>query len=202
MKAPASRLDPAFAACRADDLSDLAAAGLDLHERPADLRFVSLALPDHAATIARLRGQGLRPLALGTIAHKVQRVAALAAGAAEFLTTAPVDGAQLAARLLLLREGAALPPGCSLDAAGTWHLADARHALFPAEARLVQALIAARGGVALHEDLVAHVWQGRTTDRQNLRVLVRRLRQRIETEPGLPRYLLSEPAIGYRLGTG
>lgn len=192
----------AFKACTAEDCEDLAAAGLTALACPPDLRFVSLAVPEHAAIISDLRKQGLRSLALGTIAHKTQRVAALAAGAAEFLTTAPVDGTQLAARLRLLREGSALPAGCRLDPGGTWHLGSARHALAPVEARLVEALIGARGGVALHDDLLAHVWEGRAADRQNLRVLVRRLRHRVEAEPDLPRYLLSEPAIGYRLGTG
>lgn len=195
-------LHPNFAACTAEDLADLAAAGVARHPVLEDVRWVSLAATDAAAIINDLRNRHLRPVALGTIAQKAQRVAALAAGAAEFLTTAPVDAAQLAARMLLLREGAALPRECMLDPDGTWHLDGSRHALTPAEARLVGALIAARGGVAHHDDLLACVWQGRATSRQHLRVLIRRLRHRIEAEPGLPRYLLSEPAIGYRLGTG
>lgn len=202
MTARPDLLDPAFAACTAQDFADLAAAGLAQHSWPAETRWVSLSRADHAATIVQSCEQGLRPLAIGTIAQKTQRVAALTAGAAEFLTTAPVDAAQLAGRLRLLREGSALPSECRLRPDGTWHLDGVHHALAPAEARLVEALIAAQGGVAHHDDLLAHVWQGRASGRQHLRVLVRRLRHRVEAEPDLPRYLLSEPAIGYRLGIG
>ena len=50
------------------------------------------------------------------------------------------------------------------------------------------------------ERLLTHVWGHRGSgDRQLLKQLVRRLRQKIEADPAQPRYLQTEPGAGYRL---
>ncbi len=165
--------------------------------------FVSLDTPDSLHAIGDLRNKGCMVLALATIAQKRQRMAALAAGAHEFLTTGPIDPAQLSARLTLLATGSALPAGIAMDAGqGSLLLAGASHQLSERDYRLIAMLVEARGGVVSHDALLERVWDGRYTDRQHLRVAIRRLRKRIEPEPDLPRYLLSEPAIGYRFGNG
>ncbi len=68
------------------------------------------------------------------------------------------------------------------------------------EFRLLQ-LLAANAGVDLpFERLLRHVWGDRISgDRQALKQLVHRLRQKIEAQPAEPRYLLSAAGIGYRL---
>jgi len=187
------------------DMEDLIAAGVSDHNRfgMTDLWFVSVSTVDSAAIIASLDKAGGRVLALGTIAQKEQRLAAFAAGAREFLTTTPIDPAQLAGRLEFLATGKALPDDVAIDPVdGTLTLDGANHALSPREQKLIGMLIEAGGGLVTHDALLAQVWEGRYSDRQHLRVAINRLRRRIEPEPGLPRYLLSEPAIGYRLGTG
>lgn len=140
-------------------------------------------------------------IALGTIGQPTQRADALAVGAREFLVVGPLERAQLAARLRLLATGEALPAGLRLDAPRRVLALDGReHELSELECALLAALIKAKGGFVLHDELLKTVWQGRSSDRQHLRVAINRLRRRIEPEPDLPRYLLSEPGIGYRIG--
>jgi len=69
------------------------------------------------------------------------------------------------------------------------------------EARLLQILMANAGHVVGTERLLLHVWGRRGSgDRQLLKQLVHRLRQKVEPDPAEPRYLLTEPGAGYRLG--
>ena len=71
------------------------------------------------------------------------------------------------------------------------------------ELRLAQLLIARAGEVVPSERLVAHVWGARGDgDRQLLKQLVHRLRQKIEPDPAAPRWLVTEPGEGYRLLPG
>ncbi len=68
------------------------------------------------------------------------------------------------------------------------------------ETRLLQILIANAGHVVGTERLLTHVWGHRGSgDRQLLKQLVRRLRQKIEADPAQPRYLQTESGAGYRL---
>nr|PZN61166.1 MAG: hypothetical protein DIU62_13745 [Pseudomonadota bacterium] len=68
------------------------------------------------------------------------------------------------------------------------------------EFRLMQALLA-QAGRAVHSDrLLALVWGHRGAgDRQLLKQLVHRLRQKIEPDPGAPRYLQTAAVSGYKL---
>jgi DNA-binding response OmpR family regulator len=68
------------------------------------------------------------------------------------------------------------------------------------ETRLLQILIANAGHVVGTERLLTHVWGHRGSgDRQLLKQLVRRLRQKIEPDAAQPRYLQTESGAGYRL---
>lgn len=70
------------------------------------------------------------------------------------------------------------------------------------ELRLVQLLLAHAGRAVRTERLFGHVWGTRGGgDRELLKQLVHRLRQKIETDPGSPRHLVTEAGIGYRLDT-
>lgn len=72
--------------------------------------------------------------------------------------------------------------------------------LTPLELRLVQILLARAGETVAAERLVAHVWGARGYgDRQLLKQLVHRLRQKIELDPAAPRWLETEANAGYRL---
>jgi DNA-binding response OmpR family regulator len=71
------------------------------------------------------------------------------------------------------------------------------------ETRLMQMLLANIGHVVGTERLLTHVWGQRGSgDRQLLKQLVHRLRQKIEEDPAEPRYLQTESGAGYRLADG
>lgn len=70
--------------------------------------------------------------------------------------------------------------------------------LSPKEYDILRVLVQHAGKVLTHRFLLEQVWDG-LTDVQYLRVYVRQLRQKIETAPDQPRYILTETGVGYRL---
>jgi DNA-binding response OmpR family regulator len=71
--------------------------------------------------------------------------------------------------------------------------------LSPTEYRLLYELVSNAGRVVLHQDLLAKVWGREYRDEtEYLRVYIRYLRQKIETEPSKPKLILTEPGVGYR----
>ena len=72
--------------------------------------------------------------------------------------------------------------------------------LSPKQYRLLQVLVANAGKVVTHRQLLGDVWgAAHRDDVQYLRVFVRKLRTRIESDPARPRYLITELGVGYRL---
>ena len=79
-------------------------------------------------------------------------------------------------------------------------LDDVRVVLSPKEYRLLQVLAQHAGNVVTHNILMKEVWGERHLDHAHyLRILVRRLRGKIEQNPKQPRILVSELGVGYRL---
>jgi two-component system KDP operon response regulator KdpE len=70
--------------------------------------------------------------------------------------------------------------------------------LSPKEYDLLRMLVQHAGKVLTHRFLLHELWD-EFTDAQYLRVYVRQLRQKIETNPERPQYVLTETGIGYRL---
>jgi two-component system KDP operon response regulator KdpE len=73
--------------------------------------------------------------------------------------------------------------------------------LSPKEYDLLRVLVQHAGKVLTHRFLLRELWD-ELTDAQYLRVYVRQLRQKIETDPERPQYVLTETGIGYRLKAG
>jgi two-component system KDP operon response regulator KdpE len=71
--------------------------------------------------------------------------------------------------------------------------------LSPREYEALRVLVQHAGKVLTHRFMIRQVWGG-AVDVQNLRVLVRQLRQKIEPDPERPRHILTETGVGYRLG--
>ncbi|MBX6341306.1 MAG: response regulator transcription factor [Thermomicrobiaceae bacterium] len=72
--------------------------------------------------------------------------------------------------------------------------------LTPTEYRLLVALARQPGHIMEHERLLTEVWGVEYRDQvEYLRTYVRYLRQKIEPDPSRPRYLLTEPGVGYLL---
>jgi two-component system KDP operon response regulator KdpE len=74
-----------------------------------------------------------------------------------------------------------------------------RH-ITPKECDMLQVLVSSAGKVVHHEQLLRQVWGPQAVEQvQYLRVFVKQLRQKLEPDPASPRYLVTEPGVGYRL---
>lgn len=74
--------------------------------------------------------------------------------------------------------------------------------LTPLEFRRLQILLAHGGRTVATERILVHVWGNRAGgDRQLLKQLVHRLRQKIEADPANPARLVTDPGLGYALVT-
>lgn len=75
--------------------------------------------------------------------------------------------------------------------------------LSPIEFSLLKQLIAHSGKVVTHRMLLQNVWGPEYgAEAEYLRVYINRLRQKLEAQPGSPRYLVTEPGVGYRFVGG
>jgi two-component system KDP operon response regulator KdpE len=71
--------------------------------------------------------------------------------------------------------------------------------LSPKEFDLLVFFIRSPGKVLTHRMLLGKIWGGEYTEQtEYLRVFVRHLRKKIEADPAKPRYILTEPWVGYR----
>ena len=77
-------------------------------------------------------------------------------------------------------------------------LGDREVKLSPKEYDLLRLLVQHAGKVLTHKFLLKELWD-EPTDPQYLRVYVRQLRRKIESNPERPQYLLTETGVGYRL---
>ena len=72
--------------------------------------------------------------------------------------------------------------------------------LTPIEYRLLTTLIRHAGRMLTHQHLLKEVWGPNQTEQAHyLRVYVAQLRRKLEADPTRPRYVLTEPGVGYRL---
>jgi len=73
-------------------------------------------------------------------------------------------------------------------------------ALTPTEYELLRALVQNAGKVMTHNQLLRQVWGAAYAEESHLlRVNISNLRRKIEPNPDQPRYILTEPGVGYRL---
>jgi len=190
-----------------------AAAGLDeARDHQPKLVIVDLGLPDldGIELIARLRARATTPiLVLSARIQEAQKIAALDAGADDYLTK-PFGVGELLARVrAMLRRAAASPDSAPLVRVGNLTLDRDAHELrldgspvhlSPLEYRLLERLAAAQGKVVTHRQLLADVWGTEQVDQLHyLRIYMGHLRAKIEANPAEPRYLLTELGVGYRL---
>lgn len=178
-----------------------------------DLVLLDLGLPDRDGleAIGPFRRAGAAVIVLTARDEGAEKVAALDLGADDYVTK-PFDTDELLARIrACLRRRAG--PGADADpdriVAGAIEIDTARHAvthagetirLTPKEFALLECLARHPGRVLTHARILGEVWgPANVGDVEYLRVAMRALRRKIETDPARPRLLLNEPGVGYRL---
>jgi two-component system KDP operon response regulator KdpE len=175
-----------------------------------DLIVLDLGLPD-------LDGieviEGLRPWFTGPIVvlsarqDSDDKVFALDAGADDYVTK-PFGMDELLARLrAALRRAAPAPDSVVVaTAAFTVDLAAKRVTagnkdvrLTPTEWGMLEVLVRNPGRLVARKQLLREVWGPAYGDESNyLRVYIAQLRRKLEPDPSHPRYLITEPGMGYR----
>jgi two-component system KDP operon response regulator KdpE len=177
-----------------------------------DLIILDLSLPDvHGAEVLeRLRSWSNVPvIILSVISNEDEKVRLLHAGADDYVVK-PFGMAELLARseAALRRyfksatEDPVVTAGpLSIDlVARTVSLNKSQIRLTRKEYRLLHILATHVGLVVTHDQLLKEIWTGNQRDNiQYLRILVRKLRQKIESDPNDPRLLVTESGVGYRL---
>ncbi len=188
----------------------------DAAAHPPDVVILDLGLPDieGVEVIEGLRGWTKAPIiVLSGRTGSADKVEALDAGADDYVTK-PFGVDELLARLRAVsrRTGGdaegdtpAVELGaCTVDLAArraTRHEdgADQDIRLTPTEWHILEILLRNPGKLVSQRQLLVEVWGPAYTDEFHyLRQYLARLRHKLEPEPARPRYLLTEPGMGYR----
>ena len=182
--------------------------------RKPDLIILDLGLPDMdgVEVIKKLREWTSRPVIILSARNmETDKVAALDAGADDYLTK-PFGLDELLARLRVALRHAAQPG--LVDASNVFssgnlkvdlsqrrvHRDGEEVHLTPTEYRLLTTLIEHAGKVLTHQQLLTEVWgPGYVEHSHYLRIYMGGLRHKLEADPARPKFLLTEPGVGYRL---
>jgi two-component system, OmpR family, KDP operon response regulator KdpE len=174
-----------------------------------------LAMPnlDGVGLCRKLRQVSQVPIiVLSVRGHDRTKVEALDAGADDYVTK-PFSMNELLARIRaqLRRSPVVEEPSTSIVAGDFKIDLDARSVrvrgeevhLTPREFDLLVYLARRPGKVMTHRSLLGAIWGANSTEQpEYLRVFVGQLRKKIETDPSSPKYLLTEPWVGYRFEPG
>jgi two-component system KDP operon response regulator KdpE len=183
-------------------------------QQPPDLVILDLGLPDMDGQdfLRQLREWYRGPIiVLSARDHEKQKIMALDQGADDYLTK-PFSTGELLARMRVALRHASRPAGemeSSIFAVGDLRVELATRRVFvknreahltPLEYKLLTTLVRHAGKVLTHRFLLKEVWgPHHVQETHYLRVFMANLRRKIEEDPAEPRYLLTEPAVGYRL---
>ncbi|WP_243321643.1 MULTISPECIES: response regulator [Geothrix] len=186
---------------------------LAVQHRP-DVILLDLGLPDMDGLdlMTRLREWSRTPvIVISARGRETDKIGALDVGADDYLTK-PFGTGELLARIRVALRHA--DPGAVEDplfTLGRWRVDLARRQvlvagqevhLTPLEYRLFTTLIRHAGRVVTHRQLLKEVWGGVAGAQPlYLRVYMAQLRHKLEEDPSRPRYLQTEPGVGYRLRT-
>jgi two-component system KDP operon response regulator KdpE len=194
----------AVAAETASQALDIAAV------HPPEAAIIDLVLPDGDGleVTRRLREWSEMPiLVLSAVGEEDQKVRALEGGADDYITK-PFGARELVARLhAALRrtvpggeESSIVAGDLEIDLAARLVRRDGQPVhLTPIEFELLRALARNRGRLMTHRALLAEVWGPQYVDDiQPLRTHIARLRAKIEPEGSTPRFIVTDPGVGYR----
>jgi two-component system KDP operon response regulator KdpE len=180
-------------------------------ERP-ELVLLDLGLPDidGSEVIHRLREWSTVPIIVVSVrGQESEKIAALDDGADDYVTK-PFGMGELLARMRAalrhrlqeeLDEPVFHAAGLTVDLGRRLVTIDGCEVkLTPKEYDLLRVLVTHAGKVITHQHLLREVWgPGSVYETHYLRVYIGQLRQKLEPDPAQPRYILTEPGVGYRL---
>jgi two-component system KDP operon response regulator KdpE len=182
-------------------------------EKP-DLIILDLGLPDIEGldVIKQIREWSTTPIiVLSARGNDQDKVEALDQGADDYLTK-PFSVAELLARMrVALRNAARLSPepDSALFEVGNIKVDMLKRQVFvddvevhltPIEYRLLIAMVQHAGKVVTHNQLLRKIWGESYSDESHyVRVFMAQLRRKLEQDSAHPRYLITEPGVGYRL---
>jgi two-component system KDP operon response regulator KdpE len=189
-----------------------AASAISLAARtPPDVVVLDLGLPDMdgVAVIEALRGWSAAPIiVLSARDAGPAKVQALDVGADDYVTK-PFGMDELLARIRAALRRAVPATGTAVISTPHFTVDLARKRvttpagedirLTPTEWHLLEALVRDPGNLVTQRQLLQQVWGPRYENEANLlRVHLANLRRKLEPQPGHPRYVITEPGIGYR----
>jgi len=182
-----------------------------LSHRPPDAVLLDLVLPDGSGVdvCRQVREWSRVPIVVvSAVGDEREKVRALDAGADDYVTK-PFGSQELAARLrAVLRRASDSGSEPAIEIGDlVIDLADRRVSrggeqihLTPIEFDLLRVLAQNRGRLVTHRQLLHEVWGPSYGDETHyLRVHVAHIRRKLEVDPARPRYLITEPGVGYRL---
>lgn len=191
--------------------AETAEQGLRLaSQQPPDLIILDLGLPDMEGheVLRRLREWLTAPIIILSARHQeAEKVQALDNGANDYVTK-PFGIAELLARIRTALRLATRPGETPVFSVGDLKVDMAARQvtvhqrpvhLTPLEYKLLTTLVKNAGKVLTHRYLLREVWgPGNAEETHSLRVFMTSLRRKLEDDSARPRYLVTEPGVGYR----
>ena len=198
---------------RLSEAETAARAEIEARAHRPDLMLVDLGLPDNdgVTVIRRVRAWSPVPIiVLSARTAEEQKLAAFDAGADDYVTK-PFSPPELLARVrAAVRRGAqGTQPAefqlgeVQIDVARRMARGPAGEIhLTPLEYRVLECLNRHAGFIVTQNQLIKEVWgPNQLGDTRGLRVCIKNLRTKLEPTPHRPKYLLTDPGLGYRLRT-
>ena len=185
---------------------------IEARSHKPDAVLVDLGLPDRDGQVVIRRIREFSPVPIIVLSARTMesdKVLALDGGADDYVTK-PFSSTELLARVRAgLRRSArsaeqpeTVQLGNLVVNLGTREARGADGAVHftPVEFRLLTCLARGHGLVVTQDQIIREVWgPDRVTDTRGLRAYVKLLREKIEPDPARPRFLVTEPGVGYRL---
>lgn len=194
--------------------SDAKTASALIVEANPDAMILDLGLPDMDGTdlIVQIRSWSNLPiLVLSGRTELNRKLGALTSGADDYISK-PFEIDELIARVEAVFRRTKDSITTPFYVLGSWHIDLSKHQisdieqkkpdlhLTPLEWRLFEYLLLKAGSLVSQRELLQAVWgKSYESETNYLRLFISQLRKKLEPNPQLPSYILTEPGIGYRL---